>query len=164
MRWPGDRAVSTALGYVLSLGITAILISGLLLAGGNFVEGERTRVTQTELDVVGQRLASQLTSADRAAMTVDADGTLVIEARLPDRIAGTPYGIEITEEATPDGAQNTYTLTLRTRTPDVTTSVSVHTTTPLLNATVDGGTLRIRYVDSDDDGDTGKDSLEVTDG
>lgn len=163
MRWFDDRAVSTALGYVLSLGITAILISGLLLAGGNFVEGQRVQVTQTELDVVGQRFASQLTSADRAAMTVGADGSLVIEARLPDRIAGTPYEIEITEVATPDGAQNTYGLTLRTRTPDVVTSVTVHTTTPLLNATVNGGPIRIEYVDSGDDGDSKKDSLEVSD-
>lgn len=157
-----DRAVSSALGYVLSLGITAILISGLLLAGGNFVEGERTRVTGTELDVVGQRLASHLTSADRAAMTVQPDGTLVVEAGLPERVAGTGYTIEINETVVRASAQNTYALTLRTRNPDVAVSVSVRTTTPLLNATVDGGPLRIRYVDSDDP-DPDADSLEVSD-
>lgn len=146
-----DRAVSSALGYVLSLGITAILISGLLLAGGNFVEGERTRVTGTELDVVGQRLASHLASADRAAMTVRSDGTLVVEAGLPERVAGTDYTIGINETTVRTDAQNTYALTLRTRSPDVAVSVSVRTTTPLLNATLNGGSLRIQYSDSDGD-------------
>ena len=154
-----DRAVSSALGYVLSLGITAILVSGLLLAGGNFVEGERTRVTATELDVVGQRLSSQLTSADRAAMTLEPGGTLVVEAGLPERVAGTGYTIGINETATPAGVQNTYALTLRTRNPDVAVSVSVRTTTPLLNATLNGGSLRIRYPDS---GGDDPDALEVT--
>lgn len=152
-----DRAVSSALGYVLSLGVTVILITGLLLAGGNFVDGERTSITRTELDVVGQRLASQLSSADRAAMTAGTDGRLEIEARLPDRVAGTEYEIEI---GTPPGSGKT-TLALSTRAPDVSVAVTVRTTTPIRNATVNGGSVRIAYVDSD--GDSEKDVLEVVD-
>lgn len=159
MNRPDDRAVSTALGYVLSLGITAVLVSGLLIAGGNFVENQREGVTRTELDVVGQRLASGLANADRAALTAGPDGTLVIEARLPERVAGTAYEIEIVETAAPPGAQNTYTLTLRTRTPDVASSVTVRSTTPLVEDTVDGGPVRIRYVDTDADPEN--DALEV---
>ena len=50
-----DRAVSTTLGYVLSLAIASILISGLMLATAGFVEGQREQVIRSELEVVGDR-------------------------------------------------------------------------------------------------------------
>ena len=162
MRRIDDRGVSSALGYVLTLGISAVLISGLLLAGGNFTEVQREEVTHSELEVVGQRLALHVASADRAAMTVGPDGHLSVRTDLPDRVAGTGYRIEITEVSPPGDGQGSYAILLSTRTPDITVSVTVRTTTPLNGTSVDGGPVRIVYRDLDGDGDAN--ALEVTHG
>ncbi|RLM31390.1 hypothetical protein DVK01_21550, partial [Haloarcula sp. Atlit-120R] len=61
------RGVSTALSYVLTLTITVVLVSGLMVAAGGFVSDEHARVTETELDVMGNRLAAGIESVDRVA-------------------------------------------------------------------------------------------------
>lgn len=87
-----DRAVSVAVSYVLALGITAILISGLLVASSDYLEDERQRATIQELDGLGNRLAAAFTDADRLSRSGGAT-SLVVER--PSRIAGSDYTVEI---------------------------------------------------------------------
>lgn len=129
-----DRAVSTALGYVLTLGITTILISGLLIAAGTAVEDRRDATTRASLDVAGERLASNLMSADRLAET-SGSRTVSVAADLPTRIAGNGYLVTV------DPGNET--LVLESDGPDVTVRVSYITTTPVDAATVRGGDLRV---------------------
>jgi len=131
-----DRGVSTALGYVLTLSITVVLISGLLVAASGFVSDERERVTETELDVVGNRLAAGIESVDRIGA---APGESRVEAtvRLPPRVAGTTYTIEVLP------ASNE--LVLTSTDPEVTVRVSVETETSLAASRVDGGDVTITY-------------------
>ncbi|MFK5602911.1 DUF7266 family protein [Haloferax volcanii] len=131
-----DRGVSTALGYVLTLTITVVLISGLMVAAGGFVSDERERVTETELDVVGNRLAAGIESVDRIGA---APGESRVEARvrLPPRVAGTTYTIEVLP------ASNE--LVLTSTDPEVTVRVSVETETSLAASRVDGGDVTITY-------------------
>ncbi|RDZ55111.1 hypothetical protein DEQ92_02915 [Haloferax sp. Atlit-6N] len=132
-----DRGVSTALGYVLTLSITVVLISGLLVAAGGFVSDERERVTETELDVVGNRLAAGVESVDRIGA---APGESRVEAtvRLPPRVAGTTYSIEVVS-----GSPNE--LVLTSTDPEVTVRVPVSTETSLTASRVDGGDVTITY-------------------
>ncbi|MCO8267657.1 DUF7266 family protein [Haloferax prahovense] len=132
-----DRGVSTALGYVLTLSITVVLISGLLVAAGGFVSDERERVTETELDVVGNRLAAGIESVDRIGA---APGESRVEAtvRLPPRVAGTTYTIEVVS-----GSPNE--LVLTSTDPEVTVRVPVKTETSLAASRADGGDVVISY-------------------
>jgi len=141
-----DRGVSTALGYVLTLTITVVLISGLMVAAGGFVSDERERVTETELDVVGNRLAAGIESVDRIGA---APGESRVEAtiRLPPRVAGTTYSIEV-EPGPPTG------LVLTSTDPEVTVRVPVKNETALATSRVDGGDVTITY-------DSSSETLEV---
>ena len=69
-----DRAVSATLGYVLVIGITTILISGLFLAAGGFVENQHERAIRAELEVVGNRLAADIAAVDRLALAAGSSG------------------------------------------------------------------------------------------
>lgn len=90
-----DRAVSTTLGYALTLGITTLLVSGLLIVGGTFIEDQREQATQTEYRVVGQRLAADLTAADRLLATADEGGSVTVERSFPGKIVGRNYRVGI---------------------------------------------------------------------
>jgi hypothetical protein len=134
MTYTDDRGVSTAVNYVLTLGITTLLVSGLLLATGGVVDDRRESTTRTSLEVVGQRLAANLMSADRLAGTDDTR-TVSLSVDLPVRIAGSGYTVRV------NGSSST--LVLEADTVDATRSVSFVASTPVVSTTVRGGQLRI---------------------
>lgn len=134
------RAVSTALGYVLVLGITAILVSGLLVAAGGFVEDQRDRVVRSELEVVGQQVASGVSAADRLVAAGDSDTRLNARLRLPERVADRQYSVRIVA----DGSG--YEVLLRVENPDETVRVGFVASTPVATGTtVRGGVLFVSY-------------------
>ena len=137
-----DRGVSTTLGYVLTLAITTVLVSGLLIAVGGFVSGQNERVTRSELDVVGQRLATDVEAADRLVEAGSADGgsnaTVVVRSRLPERVAGRTYRVAVNESGRGR-------LVLSASDPDVSVEVSVVTDVAVANATLGGGPVRIAF-------------------
>lgn len=135
-----DRGVSTALGYVLSLTITGLLVSGLLMAGGDLVADQREQTTRTELRVVGQHLAADVESADRLARRADAGETVTITSDLPERIVERPYQIALGTDGTRTYAE------LATTDPDIAVRVWINTELPLdTPTTVKGGDVRITY-------------------
>lgn len=122
-----DRATATALSYVLTLGITALLISGLLIAAGGAVDRQREDTTREALEVVGQQLSSRLMAADRLAATGASEVT--VRGAYPDTVAGSTYSIVVrsgppTEiEITATGSRVTVTVGVANRTPVAETSV-----------------------------------------
>lgn len=140
-----DRAVSTTLSYVLALGITGILISGLLVAGGGLVEDQRDRTLENELRVVGQQLAADLETADALVRSAPS-GTVRLDRQLPPRVVGSSYVVEIADE---DGDGDTEVIHLSTSNPDVTVSVSFATRTTVAAESVSGGDVRIVYTDGE---------------
>lgn len=137
-----DRAVSTTVGYVLNVSVAMLLVTGLLVTGSNFVEDQRERAVRTELQVLGQQVASEAAAADRL---VRESGTEELEFRqaLPETVAGTSYTIEIDPPA-----MNEYEITLQTRNPSVTVSVRLYSETDIDTEgdnPVSGGDLAIRY-------------------
>ncbi|MFB6102830.1 MAG: hypothetical protein ABEJ73_09720 [Haloplanus sp.] len=133
------RGTSTALGYVLSLGIAAILISGLIVAGGGLMEGQRNQAVRVELQVIGQTLAEEVTSAGRLADCPSCE--LSIQVDLPPRVAGQAYRIEVIDTGEPE----IYRLSLSTGPSDVTVDVRLRSRRPLEETSVTGGRLVIDY-------------------
>lgn len=133
-----ERAVSTVMGYTLTLGISSLLIIGLLVATGGFVDDHRHQTVRDELQVLGQQLASDLSAADRL---VQSGGTEVsIRRQLPEETTGLSYRITV-DPGSPA------VIRLSTSSPDVTVEVPVPMTTTVQGSTLDGGPIAIVYDD-----------------
>lgn len=137
-----SRGLSTALGYVLTLGITVILVSGLFITGGNFVEDQREEVIRTEMNIIGEQVATHVNAADRLNESSAYEANVSIEQRFPPTVVGTEYRISL-EEAGP-------TLRLTTEQPNVEITVPVTSTTTVADSSASGGTIVIEY-DRDQD-------------
>ncbi len=145
-----DRGLSTVVGYAIMLTVIAILTSGVILGVTSYVNAERTDVTRTELTVVGNHLAADLTTADTLAGTLSSEGAATLQADLTESVAGGSYRIEISET---DQTQE-YAIAVHSDRYDETRTVRVVTDHPVTTGTFSGGPLRISVTDTD---------LEVTD-
>ena len=146
-----DRAVSVTVGYVMTLAISTLLLSGLFVAGGSFVETQRERAAQGELTVVGERIAADLGTVDRLVEKAGSRENLTVNRSLtlPDRAAGTVYRIRVS------AADTEGTVALESDRTDATVEVPFRTSdgVEVENATVAGGDLRIWW-DPDGGDDT----------
>jgi len=153
-----DRAVSIAVTHVLTIGITTILITGLLVGGSGLLESEKDRATRTELRTIGNRMAEEISSAYYSAP--DSDGARsVIRVSHPDYVAGENYKVRIEEEgdcsgpAIPDGP-NAKCLVLSTPrgTDEVFVPLDPEIQLPGTLPEVNGGSFYIMVEDTDGDG------------
>lgn len=145
-----DRGVSTTLGYTLTLSITAVLVAGLLTAGGGLIEDQRNTVAADELSVSGQQLAAGFENADRLAATTD-NGTVRVNVWLPEAIAGGGYELTIRNESNPPDQPALATIVASADGVEVTQNISFRTENPAANRTVPGGPVTISYHDIDGD-------------
>jgi hypothetical protein len=94
-----ERAVSVGLNYVLALGISAILISGLLVGLGGFLESQQEQTARTELEVIGEQLVGDIAAADRLVLANDGTPTVELRRSLPPTVVGSTYSIEVVVSA-----------------------------------------------------------------
>lgn len=135
-----DRAVSITVGYVLNFAIATVLFSALLIGGSGLIESQTRIVTQDELSVTGQQLASELSSADRLTRAGnDGPSELSLRTELPTRTAAGGYSIEIEH----GGGQGT--IELRSTDPEVVVTVPFRSETEVDTVTVAGGSVQIEY-------------------
>ena len=141
-----ERGVSTTLGYALSLGITSLLVTGLLFAGGTFVEEQQDRAIRSELRVIGQQVADGIGSADRlATTTTDQGGKVALRRSLPRDVAGTGYRLSLDRV----GDRPVYELTLRSADPAITTRVRTFSSAAVYAPRdVDGGEVVVQSNDA----------------
>lgn len=141
-----DRAVSTVVGYVLALGILAILVSSLLVSFAPFVTAQQEGAAQGTLAVFGNDLAGDIDAADRLATRAGQDGTVHLRTRLPERVGDSTYEIEI------DGDNRR--LVLRADDNGANAIVHYRTSRDVVvsdgSTTVSGGTILIEYDASND--------------
>lgn len=134
------RGVSTTLSYVLTLAMTALLISGLLIGAGTLVEDRRESVARDELRVIGQHVSSRLMAADRLAATGPTE--LAVEGEFPSRVAGSTYTVTVNASGTRPH------LRLTAGDVDATVEVAFVTRKPVVETTVVGGDLRVALTDA----------------
>ncbi|GGN96766.1 DUF7266 family protein [Haloarcula pellucida] len=131
-----NRAVSTTLSYTLTLSISALLITGLLVAGTDYVNDRREQVVREELTIIGHQVASDLSRADRLVRAGQSP-TVRMNQTFPDRVSGSSYDVAV---------ENQETLVLTSTDPEVSVTVSLEVKTDLRSgSTADGGVVQIWY-------------------
>jgi hypothetical protein len=133
-----DRGVSTVSGYTLNVAVALLLTGGLLVGVAGTVDRQREHVLRKELEVVGQRLAADLTSVDRLARASDG-GRVRLAATLPRRVAGRPYRIRLRDTA--DGGA----AVLTTAEPAVSVRITFEAAVPVTATSQRGGPVTVRY-------------------
>jgi len=134
-----DRAVSVSVGYVLNLAIASLLLAGLFIAGGSFVEGEREQAVRGELTVVGERIVADLMTVDRLAAGSEDHEDLVVErtAEYPPRVSGSGYTVIV--------APDDEIVALEHPRTDERVEVPFRASSDVEGTTVSGGNLEIRW-------------------
>ncbi len=152
-----ERAVSVTVGYVLTLAIGAVVLSGVVIGVSGVIDSQTDRTIRGDLSVVGQTTVTNLESADRLARAAAADRPanegdvrIAVDLDLPTRVAGIPYRMTI------DGDS----VTLRTDNPDASVEVPHAVDVDVERTSVRGGPLRVSYVVPD--GEAGPGTLEVS--
>lgn len=153
-----DRAVSIAVTHVLTIGITTILITGLLVGGSGLLRDEKQRATQTELRTIGNRMASEISSTYYSAEDAGS-GTMAVRVSHPEYVAGDNYNVELREDCNAPAVSSMDCIALATPGGGEEVVVPIDPTIELKNpgVTVSGGSFYIVVEDSDGDGD-----LEMT--
>lgn len=141
-----DRGVSTAISHVLTLGITAVLITGLVIGTSGFIQTERDRATERELTVIGERLADETEQVD--GLVVNSGDTVRVRTSHPRRIAGSAYTVTLTPDSSAcDGAPPC--LMLEADAVAMSVVVSVNVANTVTESTVSGGQLALVYDSTD---------------
>lgn len=148
-----NRAVTSALTYALVIAIVVTLTGALLIGTETYITQQRQQTVQDQLDIVGQRLAATISTADRLAATDGSVSSTGITRHFPSVLAGSRYTIAVEET---DPARNEYRLHIEARDLDISSDATVRLSdgTDLSETTVNGGSLRVVY-------DTSTGTLEV---
>ena len=136
-----DRGVSPVFAYVLTLGISTLLISGLLIAAGGFVDTQREATSRSELRVIGQQVSADIAAADRMTRT-EGSTEVSISRDLPERVVNSQYSLSVRTDT--NGPTNPY-LQLTTVEPNVTVDVGVASETTVGRSTISGGEMVVEY-------------------
>lgn len=92
-----DRGLTPTVTHVLTLGITAILLAGLMMAGSAMLETETDRSAEGSLETVGERVATEITQVDRLA-EYESD-TVTMRVSHPRTVANSGYTITLVNES-----------------------------------------------------------------
>jgi hypothetical protein len=133
-----ERAASITLSYVIAIAIATVLVTGLFIAGGNFVDRQQDAVVRNELSVVGQRLASDIERVDRLVVAGRGDTTVRLNQSTPTTTAGTRYDVRLVTSGSPA-------VVLDAEGAGASVSVPVSNRTPLGAASVDSGATTVVY-------------------
>ena len=152
-----ERAVSVPINYTLSLVIVTLLLSGLVIVTTDQLQTQQERTVESDFSVLSNRMAADLTAADRLAQTTGGTerDTVAVRTETPSTSAGSSYTVQINSTELENDA-HAVTVRMEASRLDVTQEVGLKTDTPVRNTTIVGGDYVVRYV-----GDDTPDELEV---
>lgn len=138
-----ERGVSPVFAYVLTLGISTLLIAGLLVAASGYVEGQRSAVGENELQVIGQQVSADISAADRLSLT-DGATDATVQRQIPRSVVGSSYKLHVRDDT--EGPTRPY-LELTASDPDLSVQVGVALApdSTLVESTVGGGSIVVQY-------------------
>lgn len=144
MRFRKDtRGASITVTHALTLGITTILISGLLLSSAGLIQEQQNRVIESGFNDISQSVVNELLRIDRLAEgNVNSD----ITSRVPysQRVGGVNYEIAIDTLPNGNGV-----VTVKTIDGTIDVPVRIQTDASVCEREVNGGPIKVVY-DADD--------------
>ena len=137
-----DRGVSSVLGYALALAIVTILISGIFAGMGTVVENQRETAIRSELTVIGNRIAADISAVDRLVLATSSTADVRIATTLPRTVAGKAYSINVSDGGPPS---HRYRIDLSSSDPDITETVFVRSNTTVRDVQLQGGDVEVVF-------------------
>jgi len=135
----GDtRAVSPAVTQALTIGITTLLVTGLLLSGGAFLEAEQENIARQGLVDIGAGISSDLVRLDQFD-AASGSQNISFTSSYPERVAGEGYRIHLS----PGASEST--IYVNSTTSELSTQIRFRNTTPVCERRATGGTMVIAY-------------------
>jgi len=134
-----QRGVSVALTHVLTMGITAVLITGLIIAASGVIDTQRERAVQGELTTIGERLAAELTALDRVANSTNS--TMTIETAHPKMVVNSRYQVRLISDSSV--CQTGSCITLNAQGAEASVVISIDENINVINSTVSGGEIQL---------------------
>jgi hypothetical protein len=104
---PADRAVSVAVTHVLTIGITTILIAGLLVGATGLLDGEKNRAGDRELRSIGETIATEMVTVSETAQERNADKA-TLRTNHPEAVVGDSYSIRLQDGSTNCASRSGY--------------------------------------------------------
>lgn len=135
-----SRGTTIALNYVLVLGISTLLVSGLIVAGGVFVEDQRENVIQGELNVIGTHLSGNIAQVDRYVIAGDEEATAHVNQTFPRQVSKERYEVRLE----PNGNEPAQ-LVLSPRSADITVTINATVSADVEASTARGGKISVYY-------------------
>lgn len=138
------RGASIPVTHALTIAITALLMVGLLLGAGQFLEGQQQTVARQQLSNVGGDIVDQINTLD----DLNASGetvTATLEPTYPRTIAGKPYTLALVTDGPRSG-----TLHLNSTVLSRSIRLPVRTDTPLRQSKARGEEPTLRLCDTDE--------------
>lgn len=145
MRFRDDtRGASITVTHALTIGITTILISGLLLSSGSLLRDQQERVTERAFNDIGESIVNEVLRIDRLA---EGDVNSDITSRVPytQRVGGQNYEIAIDTLPNGNGV-----ITVKTIDGTIDVPVRVRTEASICEREVNGGPIKVVY-DADEE-------------
>lgn len=137
-----DRGVISPLSHALTVGMTTILLFGLIVGAGSLLENQREQAAESELYTIGNRLANEIATADSLA---DRGGNISMTSTQPGRIGGSDYSVTLYTGSECD--RNRFStqacLRLKESSPDVTVYVPVRNDTAVTLDSLGDGRFRV---------------------
>jgi len=141
-RLRGDRrGVSITVSHVLTIAITAVLISGLIVTAAGALSGQRERAARSQLDTVGQRLAFEVEQVDSLASRGNGSD-VQLEPDHTNWIVNSRYEVRLTDGSV---CEADTCLVVTAAELEARTVVGVDLSLPIEESTAPGGDVRIVY-------------------
>jgi len=136
------RAVSVAVTHVLAIGITTILIVGLLTAAGGLADDERDQSAREQLRMIGSSMANQIEKADELGRS---GANVNVREEFEGTVSGGPYTVSLHTGTECNGTTlDTDTcLVLDSLNSDISATVGVNNRSPVTFDYLGSGTIKI---------------------
>ncbi len=136
-----ERGVASTVSYTLAIGITIVLVAGLVFSMGGLFEDQRERAIDAELRTITEGIATELVATDRAADRVG-EGMIATRIDGPALLAGQGYSVSV------DDCDDSDQTCIEITTVSASHTVAVNLTTSA-SGTSSGGTMWIVVTDGE---------------
>ncbi|MHB9285709.1 hypothetical protein ACKVMT_01555 [Halobacteriales archaeon Cl-PHB] len=97
-----SRGASIAITHALAVGITALLVSGLLVGAGNYLDQQQRTVAREQLSDVGSDVVDKINRLDGLNATGE-NVSVTLHPTYPRTVAAEPYLVEIRTSGPTEG-------------------------------------------------------------